>query len=69
MHIIDFSALFVTDFAPFIDSLSSIGIELCAWRECTGHTALVLVCNNGEFFFEILSYLNLIIILWVSSII
>ena len=66
MHI-DYPALFVMDFAPFIDSLSSIGIELCAWRECTGHTALVLVCNNGEFF-EILSYLNLIIILWVSSI-
>ena len=31
-----------------IDGPSSIGIELCAWRECTGHNALVLVCNNGK---------------------
>ena len=31
-----------------LDSQSSIGIELCAWKECTGHNALVLVCNNGE---------------------
>ena len=27
---------------------SSIGIELCCWRECRGHSVLALVCNNGE---------------------
>ena len=31
-----------------VDSHSSIGIELCGWRECSGHNALVLVCNNGK---------------------
>jgi hypothetical protein len=30
-----------------LDSQPSIGIELCAWRECTAHNALVLICNNG----------------------
>ena len=27
---------------------SSIGIELCCWQECLGHSVLALVCNNGE---------------------
>ena len=31
-----------------LDFLPSICIDLCAWKECTGHSTLVLVCNNGK---------------------
>jgi hypothetical protein len=37
-----------------VDSQSFIGIELCAWRECSGHNVLVLVCNNGYVLLRVL---------------